>query len=387
LRLRGRIVALCALGASVAACADLLGFKDLRQSDAGVDGATPPDASGDVAPPDAGGDVVDTCPHVRWPDPPDASDPGSPNDYVLALHHMYLSSSPDGGVPSFGYDLDRRCTTDQASASCQSASLVTDGVGGVDNGSIQLLGTLSSLVPSLDDSKVNATIAAGQFTILLHVFGLRSLGDQTATTGLKVAVQASPGMEFGGTPAFAGTDRWLVAEEDTVGGGSNFPKLVTSAYVSNGVLVSTMTGQISLRLLLPAGNTVSGPLLVTLSDPVLTANLTPATVGDAGAVGVVSGVVVGRWKAADMLGAIAPLTVNGGSLCDYLDGGALDLVKQEICPIRDITSSGTDDGTSACDAVSVAVAFDAVPAEMATTPVPFPASATPCTRDAGACDD
>jgi hypothetical protein len=370
---RVAILALCAAAMSVAACADILGFKPLRPGDAG-----PPD----VGQPDG---FVDPCPHARWPGPPDASDPGTKNDYVLALQHVYFSSTLDGGTPAYGYDLDQKCTVDQASASCQSSALVTDGLGGVDNASITLMSSLSTLQPPLSDTAVNKTIADGKYTMVLQVRGLTSLVNQGSTTGLKLAVQASPGMENGGPATFDGTDRWLVADEDTVGGGSNYPKTFSPAYVNHGVFVATNPGQLSFRILIPTGNSVSGPVLVTLNQPVLTAKLEPF--GDAGAVQMVSGVIAGRWSTSDMLDSLAQLTASGQALCDYLGGNAFNIVKSTICPLRDINAAGSDDGTSTCDAISVAISFDAVPAQIATTPVPFPVSTTPCGHDAGACDD
>ncbi len=60
--MRARILlALSALSVFGVACADLFGFKELKEGEASVP---------DVNVPDVNVPDVDTCPHARWPDPP-----------------------------------------------------------------------------------------------------------------------------------------------------------------------------------------------------------------------------------------------------------------------------------------------------------------------------
>jgi hypothetical protein len=361
---------ICAIGAGSSACADLFGFKTLREGDAGG-----PDAQPDT--------FVDPCPHARWPGPPDASEPGTQAEHTLAFRHAYFSTATvDGGVPDFGYDLDMKCTTDQASASC-AGPVITDDSNGRDNASISLMGTLSAITQgAVDDTVVNATIEAGQFTVILRLLGLQSIVNQQSSTGLSLGVQASPGLQNGGTPVFDGTDRWLVASEDCQSPTTNVPYPINQAYVNNGVFVSTATSTINLRILLPSTNAVSGTLLVKLSHPVLTGTLAQTDAG----VAMNDGLIAGRWNADDMLAALADLTAPGNvPVCDYLQGNAYKSVLSAVCAARDIDTTGTDDGKIACDGISVAIRFDAIPAQVATNPVPFPQPTTPCTHEAGTC--
>lgn len=369
------VLTVCAWAAASAACAELLDFKTLREADSGSAEAGP----------DAQSDATDTCSHASWPGSPDASAPGTAAAYDMALRHVYFATPEgDAGVADFGYDLDGRCTIDSASASCHATALVTDDSNGRDNASIQLMGTLSSIVTSIDDTAVNATIANGQYTVMLRILGLRSFVDQQTTTGLQLGVQASPGLESdAAAPKFDGTDRWLVATEDSISPSSNVPNPINGAYVSNGVLVSQAPSQMTLHVLIPSG-AISGTLIVTLHEPLLTGRLVQTDAG----LGMEDGIIAGRWRAADMLAAIADLTANSSGaqpVCDYAGGVAFETVRTKVCALRDVDSNGSDDNTTDCDGVSVAIRFDAVPAQVATDPVPFPPTATPCPHDAGAC--
>ncbi len=369
--------------AAAAGCADILGFKDLKPST--DDAAT--DASSDITQPDAGGDV-DTCAHVRWPGASDASTPVDAGNYIIALHHLYFSSTPDGGAPAFGYDLDDHCTNanDPSSASCKSNNIVTDGVGGIDNASIQIMSSLStfSFGATLTDTAINANVAAGNFSLVLHLNQYGGGIDQSRTTGLNIAVQGATGLESPATPQFDGNDRWIVNVDDSVSPATNTPKAFFPADVVGGVLVSTFNNSpVVLHVLIPAGD-VSGVLSVVLHEPVMTAKIVKRNDGN---FDLASGIIGGRWKTTDLLAALASLNVSNAPFCEYLDGGAQSLAQSSfICPNVDITSSGVDDGSEACDAIAVAMAFDAVSAQIATNPGSFNVVPTPCPFDAGGCN-
>jgi len=359
---------------ALVACADLFGFHELHLGDAG---------GADVAQPDTGADV-DTCAHARWPDPPSTGS-GTSNAYTMAIRHVYFTTTPDGGAATFGYDLDNRCTSDSKSASCKADPVTVDGLGGVDNGSIGLMSTVVGLgvTDSLKDDSINQVINSGAFTFLVRVFNLQNDTNQTAGV-INVALQASPALVTS-PPTWDGGDRWYPAVDDVVGGdaGTNTPNHLMPGYVTNGVLVAKDTTPLNLSLYLPPGNTPSGPLRVKLANPVVTARLVKRSDGN---YDLADGVIVGRWAATDMLRTVADLTLNSTSLCTYIGGSAYEVVRQKICDARDITSNNVDDGSESCDALSVAVAFDAVAAQIGNAPVAFPTSQTPCS-DAALCGD
>lgn len=394
--MKRRVLAALAVLGALAGCADLFGFKQLGMADGGGPDVVVPDASdaGDDGAADAG-DAADepdaaTCTPYVWPNPPPKGQGGSPGSYTLAMRYVHFTTDADGGTATFGYDIDQACTTNKATASCTASSVVVDGPGGVDNSSITLLnGLINFQQPakdSLSDIALDNDIDEGDFTMLIRLYGLKNAVDQTPTEGLTLALQSSPGIASG-IPAWDGTDVWQVSASDVVGGldgGSNAPiNSFTGAYVSNGTLVATNPGPVTFIITLPPGNTLTGVLQVRLSQVVLTAKLVQR---DGGAqYDMTDGILAGRWATTDALENIASLELSGGPLCQTLSGGVYDAVVKQLCPERDVASNGVDDGTSACDALSVAMSFQAVAADVANKPSPTPASSTPC-FDAGQCN-
>src|SRR6185295_18693696 len=140
---------------------------------------------------------------------------------------------------------------------------------------------------------------------------------------------------------------------------STQPNKFINAYVNNGTLVVVYTGTITLHVVLPAPGLVSGPLAITLVKPTLTAKLVP---NGNGGWDLQDGVIVGRWARSDILSNVASLTFDGGALCDST--GVFAVVGQTVCQDQDITASGQDDNTIPCDAISLAIAFDGVAADV-----------------------
>jgi len=382
--LRRARVAIGALAAAtlVGGCADLLGFKELQLADSGTpDGSTP-----DVSQPETG----PPCDHVRWPDQPDAQGSGTPMSYTLAIEHVRLTTETDGGLGQFGYDLDDHCTVDQTTASCKAASVTVDTNGSIDDTSIQLLNQLivdqQTVADALSDDALNKTIASGTFTVLIRLIGLEDAENQTLAQGLSVAVQTAPGILSPATPLWDGNDKWSVSAADVAGGldaGTNSPIKRVSAYVTNGVLVATDPGPVSLSLILPP-NTLTGTLPISLTQVVLTGTLVKRSDSN---YDITDGTIAGRWSTDDFLRAVGSLDLKSpsdGPLCAALGGGVYDAVVDTVCAHRDINSQGQDDDTASCDAISVAMKFDAVAAEVANSPSPTPVSTTPCV-DAGLC--
>jgi hypothetical protein len=367
------------IAATAVACADLFGFKELTEGSPDASDAQSPDATDGGPNPD-----VATCTPATWPANPQTASAGTtPTNFVVALHHVYFSTAPDGGTAAFGYDLDGKCTTNPATASCKSVNNVTDLPNGVDDESITLMNTLISLANTLSDNAINADIASGSFDILIRLLSYNGATDVPLSKGMQIAVQASPGIVDGGAPKFDGTDKWNVSIDDALNPTSTYPAaaLVKNAYVANGTLVMDLGGTMAIHVVLPAG-LISGPMALILHQPKITAKL----VKNGNGWNLTDGLIVGRWATRDILANVASLTISNGSLCDYSGGSIFDVVTQKVCGDTDIAAAGPDDKTATCDAVSVAVAFDGVAADVPSDPVPFPTSATPCGHDAGDCE-
>lgn len=137
--------------------------------------------------------------------------------------------------------------------------------------------------------------------------------------------------------------------------------------MSNGTFVMHVNFPISL------GTSATGGVTVNLTGGVLTGQLVP--VGN-GTFRLTNGLIAGRWNVTGMLTALQDLTIAGAYLCQ---GSALYAdIKSQICQYADIMTTSTDDLMGkTCDAVSLAFAFTADPANLGGV-VPTPVKAPPC---------
>jgi len=366
------VVSMVGLASAVFACADIFGFKTLNETLA--DGQVPD-----------GGSDVDTCDHATYPASTDAGASSSTTPLYFVLQHVYFSTNPDGGASAVtGYDLDHACTTGASSSSCVTEDLqpngypIVDLAGGVDQESFALInqlttqGLTSSVATSLTDVAINASIARGEFSVILT---LKGYGGEANVTGLTLGVQASPGL-MAAPPAFDGGDTWYVSVADSVTPTNNFPnQTITMAYVTNNILVATQTDPVTLHVnvptMLPEGGAteVNGPLTVILHSPIMTATIKQRTDG---LYELTGGVIAGRWGVTDALQAIGLLNTTDGTLCQDSTGAVYALVAPYICKGREILASANPDASAPCDALSVAIGFDAVTTNIGDIPQPYP---------------
>ncbi|MEM9877025.1 MAG: hypothetical protein AAF928_19155, partial [Myxococcota bacterium] len=306
----------------------------------------------------------------------------------------------DAAASTIGYDLDGECGPD-GPRSCTRPSFAdrpaSDGPDGIDNNLARMFGAFSVLESSLTSEGLSAGIAAGEWTILLAVRGYDGTADDPQVS---VAILPSPGFRFdpcnGETdvPQWDGTDRWpvhatsLLDDGGDAGGGDgaggdgagacvgerdpalNRPRFVDdNAYVANGTLVASLP---------VAGITLSGgdvPVTITLSSGFITARV------EAGERGwtLRDGLLVGRWPSNDVLDAMSNIATANGSLC--VGDSLYTELKRAVCGFVDIATN--DVPTAVCDAISFAVAFDALPAELGavhrstTVPTTCPAGQDP----------
>ncbi len=369
------VCGLIGIASAAFACADIFGFQTLNEADGQV--------------PDGGSDVA-TCNHAEPPAPPDAGSSSFVTPVYFVLQHVYFSTTPDSGAPVTGYDLDHVCTTDPSTSSCVTEDLqpsgypIVDLAGGVDQESFALLNLLttqtltSSVATSLTDDALNASIARGDFSIILT---LKGYGGEANVTGVTLGVQASPGLTAmmdaaPPPPAFDGGDTWNVSIADCVTSTNNFPlQTITMAYVTNNVLVATQTDPVTLHVnvptLLPEGGTsqVNGPLTVILHSPIMTATIKKRTDG---LYTLTGGVLAGRWAVGDALQAIGLLNTSNGTLCQDDMGAIYSLVAPYVCKGREIIAAANADASAPCDALSVAVGFDGVATNIGDNPAPYP---------------
>lgn len=360
------------LGAVLAA----LGAAAACQLVAGIDDRTvynTSDASPDVAASaDGGGDL---CRHPNVPGAPDlsTSSPSDSIDAVLALSK--LDFGLDGGT-EYGDNLDRACTCPEPD-SCKRPldmkgmplAAACDDPGGVDNAGRAIF---SEFVATgfISESLLSGAVAqglAGVFVRISHYNG------QPNDASVEVSVYASLG--FTGYPdagpKFDGSDVWFVDEGSVNGGSTDTPRYTASeAYVSNGTLVASLNFPIIL------GGGYVQPVVIEIKSGLITAQVQMSGANVSG----IKGSLAGRWPVERLLTSFQnvpdPLdTTKTKRLCGT--DPTFALIKPPICNGVDITADPTNDGTGICDAISIGLGFEAVPAKFGPV-LPTPDSGAPC---------
>ena len=354
-------------GWAVAACAGIFGFDRLEVSeeDASVvpDGSVPAEASPGI---DAGIDAAQRpgCDQLGVPAPPTSASQCQLPMIITALNLFDLGIL-DGGVPTLvGYNLDRTCTdsnTDPTTSSCAppttgAPTLDKDNPPGLDNvGSalIALPGPDSPFAPK----KLNKAIADGKFGAIITI---ALYNGEANDDNVKVNFFPAIGLKNDATPNFDSKDLWVTdANYDATGDTSLF---VQTGYVSNGRLVVQYP---KVQFDVPLGD-IESILTLTLYDVVVSATI----VADGAGFELTDGVMAGRWRTTDMLGAIGRLdNGSGGSTPVCEDAVFKELVPQQICGAVDLAPSAADDvnppaaangkAKVACRAISVGAKFTA----------------------------
>jgi hypothetical protein len=347
----------------------------------------------------------------------------------VALHHLYFGSAPDAGAPQDagatdaaamipqGYNLDDTCTCNpqglRTGPSCRSA--VIDGgcdfPRGVDNAVIQVSQKYKAAGVDLDDTlAINKRIAEGVLTLILHVSDYNGQADDPAVgvgflnayggdapyaapddpfcnaqdAGLGDAGPRDGGARDAGDagvrpPVWNGCDAWKVSRQQTVTApterGGVVPAVrADTAFVRDGKLVAR--GNVPVRLNF-------GPIVLPINDLILTADVvlldrTGAKVKagspNAFRYRLENGIFAGRVRADEINFAFGsvPRVAGGPPICDPSDPLSVFFytqVRAEVCGARDVVLIPKFDNQSplaACDAVSVALPFDADPAYLGT---------------------
>ncbi len=328
------------------------------------------------------------CNLAQPPPPPDAAavDNFDAGEYIVAFSRLSFTGN---GTAVSGYDLDGVCTGEQTDAGTGASSCITadggpapmdtmsaagDGVDAVlTSGSGELQAFFNG--NSLDDlTGVQRDIDDGDNTAFLVIDGYNFTANDPQVT---VSFATSQGIEsthcdpvdaavlaFGAPhppPSFDGCDTWSIdqntlaysAEPD--GGGKVYASVSERAYVSNGTLVATFSGNLSL----PVGTIVLSP-----SKTIIVA---PLQLGDAdgGQIHIQNGLIQGRLAVKSFLSSLGvvgdPLQHDAG-ICP--GSPSYPTVQAAACSQLDVAALGPDDHSAACDAFTFASTFDAVTARV-----------------------
>lgn len=365
------VLPLLAVGGAgtIGACQLLAGIDDRRVADGGLGDGRADGGSGEAAPPDP-------CGEIGFPPAPDRSTTNAADaiDVTLALRSVHTGTSAGTLVgPGLGLNLDRVCTC-PGPASCAGSSTFCDDAGGVDNEGQQVFAQLESLAAAFDagqffnDGLFNNALEKGQSGVLVRVRGYNGKADDAEVS---VAIYSSLGSV--GNPQWAGNDSWQVDDSYVKANNVDMPLYEVPGWVSDYVLVASPR-----YIPILIGSSVAQPVKVTLESGHILGKLDV----QGGVVRALSGTLAGRWTASDFLQHLegVPDPVQAGQ---YLCGTGLtySIIKGQVCGHRDLASNPDLDGkNTTCDAVSMAIGFDAFPAKLGVLAT-APPSITPC--DAG----
>lgn len=376
------------LGAAAASCA-LAGFSVLDEAPpAGAGGASSSTSTtgststgSTTTAADAGdaGDDAAPCGLATYPGPPALATPGGGQEFVVAIRAIDLG---DKSKKLPGLDLDGKCTCItgkipagccQADApSCQMAKKACDGPRGIDNAGASIFSMIKTFLGNFGSDFYSQAIEEGAGSTLFRV---RDYNGQANDDQVELAWYSSAGFDHqGGTvaaPKWDGHDKWLVTEDSVLPGDGgaldiDVPRWVDpKAYVTDGVLVAAIPSSV-LRLA-----STNGIIDVRVSGGFVVARIEPLAPGQGFA--LVDGVVVFRWKIADVFFALSSYRDQDGiAICTndafYKTG------RGQLCALPDITVEAASP-TTPCDALSVGVGFQAAPANLGplvATPVQTP---------------
>jgi hypothetical protein len=326
--------------------------------------------------PDEGGG----CQHALPPPPPPAVEEDGQFSFpvIAAFNTIDIGLRSDGGIPPFGYDLDKVCTTPTGPESCSQPKGVPvsyDDEAGRDHWGINLFNALGE-VASVGTAQINEGLQKGQYGLLLEITGYNL---QANDDHVVVNFYVSNGLERtadGGIPApqFNGKDLWTIDPGSLSGSGSctstDSCQAVyndNAAYVSGGYVVAHIANPIPIGF---GVRSFLGGATMILSGAVIVGELTACPNVPVGQVcfQLVGGTIAGRWGTQNLLSTLASIPdpfVDGGFICG--DSGTYSAFKTAACAVADISQSESNDNQNPlanCDAVSMALQFTAVAAQL-----------------------
>ena len=326
---------------------------------AAADASSPLDG-GEASTPDA-----DSCPHAFPPPAPAADDGTAALDLVFVLDSVRLLQSQT----PLGYDLDGVCTCPGPEA-CKSVGAPPkahcDDDAGRDNSGGATLATFATVSDGFNEDAINVRLRSGESSILLRVRGYNGGANDTQVTAIVYrSTGVEPTNDSGTTapPKFDGTDRWSLDPSSIVGGATAAgldceanPDCIAlafdpKAYVTDHVLVTRAD------ILLRTGNGTQ----IDLTNTVLTARIVPR----GASLALAEGSIAGRWRSDRLLAMVAnsDSPAGPGPICN--DTATYESIKQLVCGAADLPSDPALDRTDVpCDALSLGLAFTAVPARL-----------------------
>ena len=350
-------------------CAAILGFERLSTEDGFVIPDSSTDAPEEAATQVEAGPDANPCNDIGLPPAPgDAGGGGAPVIFAMSL--LDFGVDADGGIITVpGFNLDRACSVDLASSTCNTSVLEPSfdrhakdkTVAGVDNAGISLIQYITKLPSTLlTADSINAGIASGKYGATVRVSDWNGTPNDSE---VEVEIFPAIGLLPRADPdaGFGPDDQWVLDKRFQVATFESSQVKSDRGYVSDGKLVARFASA-TLPILLDRD---PKPFDIHLTDAVVVGTLTTTDAGTA----LTAANVAGRWKTADFLGQVRTIYIKNGN--DIVDKVICDddvktkvlysIVRSEICTARDIRGDSKDSQGLGCDAVSAAMRVESYP--------------------------
>ena len=297
----------------------------------------------------SGGTGGQACVSVTYPDPPTSGMTGGAIEFVAALRTIDIGDGPNKA--ELGLVLDGRCTCLGDGPSClepANALDTCDGPGGRDNATAKLFAFFGALIgPTFGSAEFSQDAEKGNFSLLFRGRGYNGMpDDDQVELPMFPSVGSSPG-----PPVWDGSDLWPTPETAVVAGGTveEPAYLDTKAYITDNVIVAS----------LPDAALVLGSGASDISLDITAGFMIGTIVSVGSGYGIRDGLLAGRWKTADVFLTVSKFRDGAGQpICT--DQLLYDSLKAQVCGNADIYS-GLGKPTDPCDALSIAIGFDADP--------------------------
>lgn len=292
-------------------------------------------------------------------------------DTVLAINKLYFGDGNNGEWKKFGANVDGIASTPaMPGAVCKPMmgadpnKVNTDGDNGIDNSfGANILPSLLFVDPMFA-ADTNTSIQAGNFTVMLKMACLPTMGDAPS-----LVTKLFGGTALGSAPKFDGTDMWPVSPDllkdpkDLDSSTVVFDKSsVTSDAFDSG---KNQTFILTVPVNAPTGSTA---IKLTIHAAQVTMTLAPDRKTAKG--GMISGVLNTEEFIAE--------AKKVGYLNNICNSPVFTNVTNSIRQASDILSDGTQDPAKPCDGISIGIGFDMAPVQIGSLgPAPMMYKACP----------
>ncbi len=272
---------------------------------------------------------------------------------VLAISKLYFGdTNPDdtpnkaNGWKQYGYDIDGLTTTAASVDVCQpqqggtKASAYPDGNNGIDNSfGKNILPLLLQFAPTFT-SDSNKNVAAGEFTVMLHLEDLMAGTDQSP-----IVTKLYGSTPLGAPAKFDGTDCWPVAQESLMNAFD--PESATVKFPMSSVTANHWDSGSSATFVLSVPS-MQGVVTLTIHNAKVTMDLA------ADHLSATAGIISGVLDTEEFANVVKQVV---GANLGFCSGPIVDGILGQIRGASDIMNDGSQNPAKTCNGISIGLGF------------------------------